>query len=41
MDPFQKHRFPVPIEIVVVIAINLVFVVAGYYAVIMWGLFRS
>jgi hypothetical protein len=29
----------VPIEIV--IAINLVVGVAGYYAIMMWGLFRS
>jgi hypothetical protein len=26
---------------VIVIAINLVVVVAGYYAIMMWGLFRS
>jgi hypothetical protein len=30
-----------PIEIVIVIAINLVVGVAGYYAIMMWGLFRS
>ena len=41
MDPFQKPRFYVPIEVVIVIAINLVVVVAGYYAIMMWGLFRS
>jgi hypothetical protein len=41
MDQFQKRRFVVPIEIVIVIAINLVVVVAGYYAIMMWGLFRS
>ena len=41
MDEFQKPRFVVPIEIVIVIAINLVVVVAGYYAIMMWGLFRS
>jgi hypothetical protein len=41
MDQFQKYRFVVPIEIVIVIAINLVVVVAGYYAIMMWGLFRS
>ena len=37
MDQFQKNRF-VPIEVVIVIAINLVVVVAGYYTVMMWGL---
>ena len=41
MDLFQKNRFILPIEVVVVIAINLVVVVAGYYAVMMWGLFRG
>jgi hypothetical protein len=41
MAQFQKPRFYVPIEIVIVIAINLVVVVAGYYAIMMWGLFRS
>jgi hypothetical protein len=41
MDQFQKPRFYMPIEIVIVIAINLVVVVAGYYATMMWGLFRS
>jgi hypothetical protein len=41
MDQFQKRPFVVPIELVIVIAINLVVVVAGYYAIMMWGLFRS
>jgi hypothetical protein len=41
MDQFQKPRFYVPIEIVIVIAINLVVVVGGYYEIMMWGLFRS
>jgi hypothetical protein len=31
----------VPIEIVIVIAINLVVVVAGYCTVMMWGLFSG
>ena len=39
MDLFQKNRFIPPIEVVAVIAINLVIVVAGYYAVMMWGAF--
>jgi hypothetical protein len=30
-----------PIEVVIVIAINLVVIVAGYYAIMMWGFFRS
>jgi hypothetical protein len=41
MDQFQRPRFYVPIEIVIVIAINLVVGVAGYYAIMMWGRFRS
>jgi hypothetical protein len=41
MDQFQKRHFVVPIEIVIVIAINLVVGVAGYFAIMMWGLFRS
>jgi hypothetical protein len=41
MDQFPKRRFVMPIEILIVIAINLVVVVAGYYAVMMWGLFSS
>jgi hypothetical protein len=41
MDLFQKNRFVMPVEVVIVIAINLVVVVAGYYAVMMWGLFRG
>jgi hypothetical protein len=41
MDLFQKNGFIPPIEVVAVIAINLVVVVAGYYAVMMWGLFRG
>jgi hypothetical protein len=40
MDQFQKRPI-VPIEVVIVIAINLVVVVAGYYAIMMWGLFSS
>jgi hypothetical protein len=41
MNLFQKNRFFLPIEVVFVIAINLVVVVAGYYAVMMWGFFRG
>jgi hypothetical protein len=40
MDQFQRNHF-VPIEVVLVIAINLVIVVAGYYSVMMWGLFTG
>jgi hypothetical protein len=41
MDLFQKNRFIVPVEVLVVIFINLIVVVAGYYTVMMWGLFTG
>jgi hypothetical protein len=41
MDLFQKNRFILPVEVLVVVAINLVLVVAGYYTVMMWGLFTG
>jgi hypothetical protein len=41
MDLFQKNRFLLPFEVVVVLAINIVIVVLGYYAVLMWGLVRG
>jgi hypothetical protein len=30
-----------PIEVVIALAINLVIIVLGYYAMMMWGLFRG
>jgi hypothetical protein len=41
MDPFEKKRFLIPIELTVVLAINGVVAVFAYYAVVMWGLFRG
>jgi hypothetical protein len=41
MDLFEKKRFLIPIEVTIVLAINLVVAVLGYYAVTMWGLFRG
>jgi hypothetical protein len=41
MDPFDKKRFLLPIEAMVALAINLVVAVLGYYAIIVWGLFRG
>jgi hypothetical protein len=41
MDPFEKKRFLLPIEVVMALAINLVIIVLGYYAMMMWGLFRG
>ena len=39
MDLFEKKRFWIPIELVIVLAINLVVAVIGYYAILMWGPF--
>jgi hypothetical protein len=41
MDLFQKNRFLLPVDVVVVLAINIVLAVLGYYAVVMWGLVRG
>jgi hypothetical protein len=41
MDIFQKRRALPPVEVVIVLAINIVMVVLGYYAVMMWGLVRG
>jgi hypothetical protein len=37
----QKKRFFLPIEVMIVLAINAVVVIFGYYAVVMWGLFSG
>jgi hypothetical protein len=41
MDPFEKKRFLIPTELVMVLAINVVVAVLGYYAIMMWELFRG
>jgi hypothetical protein len=41
MNLFQKSRFLLPVDVVVVLAINIVIVVLGYYAIVMWGLVRG
>jgi hypothetical protein len=41
MDLFRRNRFLLPVDVVVVLAINIVIVVLGYYAVVMWGLVRG
>ena len=40
MDPFEKKRL-LPIEVMIVLAINLVVAILGYYAIMMWGLVRG
>jgi hypothetical protein len=41
MDLFEKKRFLVPIELVIVLAINVVVAGFCYYAIMMWGIFRG
>jgi hypothetical protein len=40
MDPFEKKRF-LPSEVMIAIAINVVVAILGYYAIMMWGLYRG
>jgi hypothetical protein len=39
MDRFKEKFSVLPIEVMVVLAINVVVVAFGYYAVTVWGLF--
>jgi hypothetical protein len=41
MDPFEKKRFLLPIEVMIALVINVVVVVLGYYAIMMWGFLRG
>ena len=40
MDPFEKKPF-LPIELMIALAINVVVAILGYYAIMMWGLYRG
>jgi hypothetical protein len=40
MDPFEKKRL-LPTEVMIALAINLGVAILGYYAIMMWGLFRG
>ena len=40
MDPFEKKRL-LPVEVMIVLAINVVVAIFGYYAIMMWGLYRG
>ena|ERR1700688_4589281 len=40
MDPFEKKRL-LPIEVMIALAINIVVAILGYYAIMMWGLFKG
>jgi uncharacterized membrane protein affecting hemolysin expression len=39
MDRFKEKFSVLPIEVMVVLAINVVVATLGYYAVTVWGLF--
>jgi hypothetical protein len=41
MDRFKENFAVLPIEVMVVLAINVVVAALGYYAVTMWGLFSN
>jgi hypothetical protein len=41
MNLFQKPRMVVPMEVAIVIAINVVLAVFGYYVIMTWALFRG
>jgi hypothetical protein len=41
MDPFEKKQFLSPVEAMIALATNVVVAVLGYYAIVMWGLFRG
>jgi hypothetical protein len=40
MDPFDKKPI-LPVEIMITVAINVVVVLLGYYAVVFWGIMRG
>ena len=40
MDHLEKKRL-LPIELMIALAINVVVAILGYYAVMMWGLYRG
>jgi hypothetical protein len=41
MDRSQEKRLELPIEVLIVLAINVVVVAFGYYAITVWGLFSD
>jgi hypothetical protein len=40
MDPFEKKP-DLPIELMIALATNVVVAILGYYAIMMWGLYRG
>jgi hypothetical protein len=41
MDRSHEKRVVLPIEVMIVVAINIVVVAFGYYAITMWELFSN
>jgi hypothetical protein len=41
MDRSQEKRLVLPIEVMIAVAVNVVVVAFGYYAITMWGLFSN
>jgi hypothetical protein len=41
MDQYQEKRVVLPIEVMIVVAINVVVVAFGYLAITTWGLFSN
>jgi len=41
MDRSQEMKVVLPIEVMIAVAINIVVVAFGYYAITMWGLFSN
>jgi hypothetical protein len=41
MDRSQEKKVVLPIEVMIAVAINIVVVSFGYYAITMWGLFSN
>jgi hypothetical protein len=41
MDQSQEKRVVLPIEVMIAVAINIVVVAFGYFAITTWGLFSN
>ena len=41
MDRSQQKRLVLPIEVLILLAINVVVAAFGYYAITVWGLFSN
>jgi hypothetical protein len=41
MTRLVKKRFLLPVELMMILGINLVVIMLSYYAIMVWGLFRS